>query len=161
MPMHSSYDNRILLRKVAYLLDFMYGPPVGSTIVAHPLRISFSSKTKRPKAVYSDDLLVAVRRKDGYFLLERHGLNLLSKVKLSKVVVVDDVAKPFVMKGKDVFSHHITHFIGRHYVGEDTIVTSTSGEVLGCGQLILLPPEVKSFKRGVAVKIRVGWEGNK
>ncbi|MEM0120954.1 MAG: PUA domain-containing protein [Thermoprotei archaeon] len=150
------YEDSLLLRKVAYLLDFMYDPPVGHTLISHKLHISFSNKTKRPKAIYSDGALVAVRRKDGYFLLEKYGLNLLRKVKLSKVVVVDNIAKPFIKDGKDVFCHNITRFVGQHYVGEDTIVVSTDGEILGCGQLILLPSEVKFFKRGVAVKIRVG-----
>lgn len=159
MSQPTLYNHEFLRRKVKYLLDFMYGVPVGDVISSLPLRFKFSAKTGMLKALYQGDRLVAVRRKDGYLLLEKHGLGLLSNVKLSRAVVVQDVAKPFVANGKDVFAPHINRFIGDHYVGEDAIVISSKGEMLGCGQLLLLPSEVKSFKRGVAIKIRFGVGG--
>jgi len=149
-------DKDLLVRKIRFLLNFMYGFPVGDIISSMPLRVVFSPGIGVLKAVYSDDQLVAVRRKDGYLLLEKHGLNAISKAKLSRAVVVKDVAKLFVAKGRDVFAQHISGFVGQHYLGEDAIVVSEAGEVLGCGQLLLLPSEVKSFKRGTAIKIRLG-----
>lgn len=156
MSLPTLSEKEFLNRKVKYVLDFMYGPPVGEVISSLPLRAVFSPTTRMLKALYYEDKLVAVRRKDGYLLLEKHGLEALRGVRLSRAVVVKDVAKPFVAKGKDVFAHHISRFVGEHYVGEDTIVVAGSGEPLGCGQLVLLPSETKFFRRGVAIKIRFG-----
>jgi archaeosine-15-forming tRNA-guanine transglycosylase len=152
----------LLKRKVEYLLDFMYDPPVGQTITSQPISIEFSKTNKRIKGIYNENKLTAIQRQDGYILLEKHGLVLLSRanVKLSKAVVIKDLAKPFVINGKDVFAKHIKNFVGDHYLGEDVIVVSDDGKPIACGQLLLLPTEVKFFKRGVAVKIRVGLEGD-
>lgn len=153
------YREEFLKRKIKFLLNFMYGLPVGDFIVSLPLRATFSAETKLLKAVYHQEKLVAVRRKDGYLLLEKHGLKMLADVRLNRAVAVQDKVKRFVVEGGDVFAPHISRFIGEHYLGEDTIVVSDSGEVLGCGQLMLLPSEVKFFKRGVAIKMRFGLGG--
>lgn len=153
------YSKEFLKRKIRFLLNFMYGPPVGDVIASLPLRTTFSAQTRLLKAVYHQEKLVAVRRKDGYLLLEKHGLKMLAGVKLTRAVAVQDKAKRFVAEGGDVFAPHISRFIGEHYLGEDAIVISDSGEVLGCGQLMLLPDEVKFFKRGVAIKMRFGLGG--
>lgn len=139
------------------LLDFLYWEPVGEAIVSSDPRVKNSPTTGKPRFLVKHDRILAVFREDGYLLLERNGLALLKGVSLTKKIVVDDVASQFILRGKDLFCKHIVSYTGEHWVGEDAIMVSRVSEILGCGMVVVRPSEAKFFKKGRAVKSRVGY----
>jgi len=153
----NKWNEEIFRRKIKELLNFQYGRPVGDFISSQELFFKTSISTGRLKYVYTTNgkLLVSIRP-DGYALLEKAALELLQKANVvKKKLIVKKEATGFILRGKDVLVSNVERFVGKFNLGEDVIVANES-DLLACGQLVLLPSEVKFFKRGVVVKNRFG-----
>jgi archaeosine-15-forming tRNA-guanine transglycosylase len=61
-----------------------------------------------------------------------------------------------VKEGKDLFSKFVVSMDETLRAYEEVLITDREDNLLGVGRLMLSPPEVQAFKRGVAVYCRRG-----
>ena len=66
---------------------------------------------------------------------------------------IDDESKAFVQEGSSVFCKHVTWCGKNILIGSDVTVLH-GGKVIAVGKAVLSTRMIKSFKKGVAIKIR-------
>ena len=71
-------------------------------------------------------------------------------------VKVTAEAEPFIAKGKSVFAKHVVDVDNEIRPQEEVAVINEKNEVLAVGRAMLTGKEMKTFKRGVAVRVRRG-----
>lgn len=71
-------------------------------------------------------------------------------------VKIQEEAEPFVVGGRSVFAKHVIDADEEIRPQEEVIVVNEKGEVLAVGRAILSGREMKTFRRGVAVRVRRG-----
>ena len=146
------------IRKTA---DYQFGKSVGEMLFPDSVAIGFSKKTGRIRHVFLDGkLLATLRPTDGMFSLTIHGAKRMAtnlKPLRHWVKVSQDVA-PFIAEGRSVFAKHVTDADAEIRPMEEVFVLDEKDGVLAVGRAVLTGHEMKSFKRGVAVKVRRGVE---
>ncbi|MCP8321774.1 MAG: queuine tRNA-ribosyltransferase, partial [archaeon] len=117
-----------------------------------------SKRTGKIKSVLLDDKLIATFRSDGSIALTIHGAELLVKNPrfAENCVVVKDEARSFISIGRSVFAKHIVSCGDRIKPKSEVVVVDTNGNVLAVGKSLLSAKMMRSFKSGVAVKVRKG-----
>jgi len=147
------------LRRVRSVADYQFGKCVGAALFPENVKIVFSRNTGRIRYVYLDGKrLGTMRPTDGFFSLSIDGAKrVVSGGQYAKcfVTVRSDVAK-FIAEGSDVFAAHILTADDEVRAKDEIIVLDEEGKVLAVGRAVLSGEEMKSFKRGVAVKVRRG-----
>jgi len=141
-----SKDRELVIRKIRSVADYQFGRGVGKILFPDDVEVTFSKSTGRIRHVYlNGKRLATFRPNDGLFSLAIEGAKRIVKhlKPLRFWVMVSDEAAPFVAEGKSVFAKHV-------------VDADKEGEVLAVGRALLNGEEMVAFKRGVAVKVRVG-----
>jgi len=139
--------------------DYQFGKGVGAKLFPENVEIAYSRRTGRIRYVYLDGKrLATLRPTDGLFSLSIKGAKRVAENAGSAkcfVVVQDDVSK-FIAEGGDVFAAHIVKADDEIRSKDEVIVVDEDGRVLAVGRAVLPGEEMRSFKTGVAVKVRRG-----
>jgi uncharacterized protein with predicted RNA binding PUA domain len=140
--------------KIKYTLDALFGHGV-SKYLPKGITITYSKKTGRIKHVYQNDSLLCTLRTDGGLAITPFFAQILLKSKKFKenCLEIDDDSKAFVQEGSSVFCKHVTWCGKNILIGGDVSVLH-DGKVIAVGKAVLSTRMIKSFKKGVAVKIR-------
>lgn len=153
------FGKEFVLEKIRKIADYQFGKGVGEALFPDNVEVVFSRRTGRIKYVYLDgELLVALNPLTGLFTLTLKGARRVFEAMEPKRlwVRVSDEAASFVEGGSDVFAKYIIDFDPEIRPGEEVIIINNSGEVIAVGKSVLSGMEMKSFSRGVAVKVRRG-----
>ena len=147
------------LRRIRSVADYQFGKGVGAKLFPENVEIAYSRRTGRIRYVYLDGKrLATLRPTDGLFSLSIKGAKRVAENAGSAkcfVVVQDDVSK-FIAEGGDVFAAHIVKADDEIRSKDEVIVVDEDGRVLAVGRAVLPGEEMRSFKTGVAVKVRRG-----
>jgi predicted RNA-binding protein (TIGR00451 family) len=139
--------------------DYQFGKGVGAKLFPRNVKISYSKRTGRIRYVHLDGKrLATLRPTDGLFSLSIEGAKRIVENSRSAkcfVTVQNDVSQ-FIVEGGDVFAVHVVKADDEVRPKDETIVLDEDGKVLAVGRAALSGEEIKSFKRGVAVKVRRG-----
>jgi 7-cyano-7-deazaguanine tRNA-ribosyltransferase len=121
-------------------------------------KISYGRTGKVRHLHENTSLLATLRPMDGLFVLTLEGARKLHSLIPfpRRRVIADEEAQPFVKEGKDLFSKFVVSMDETLRAYEEVLITDREDTLLGVGRLLLSPPEVQSFKRGVAVYCRRG-----
>jgi uncharacterized protein with predicted RNA binding PUA domain len=140
--------------KIKYTLDALFGQGV-SKHLPKDATISYSKNTGRIKHVFQNDALLCTLRTDGGLAITPYFAQILLKSKKFKenCLEIDDESKTFVQDGSSVFCKHVTWCGKNILIGGDVPVLH-DGKVIAVGKAVLSTRMIKSFKKGVAVKIR-------
>jgi len=147
------------IQKIRSVADYQFGKGVGAKFFSDDVRIVYSRNTGKIRHIYlGDDLLVTLRPTTGMFILTIAGAkHMISKVNPAPLWVrVEDFAEQFIAKGRSVFAKHVTDADQNIRPREEVIVIDKNNQVLGVGWALLNGPEMLSFQRGIAVKVRRG-----
>jgi predicted RNA-binding protein (TIGR00451 family) len=148
-----------ILRRIRSVGDYQFGSGIGTVLFPDDARIVFSKRTGRIRYIYLDlERLATMRPKDGLFSLSIEGARRIVRNASSVrcfVVVQDEVSK-FIINGGDVFSKHVIEADDEIRSKDEVIIVDKNRQVLAVGKALLSAEEMKSFKRGVAVKVRHG-----
>ena len=155
----ATYIELIQLRGTA---NYLFSCDIGEFIFPSGIDIVYS-KSNKPKHIFlGDELIATIRPHDGYVILSEFGFALLlKKLKsekiscIKKILVRDDIV-PHLKKYKTLFAKHIVDVSPNIRPQEEVIIINSKGEVLAVGRALLNGEEMVAFKRGVAVKVRVG-----
>lgn len=140
--------------KIKCTLDALFGQGV-SRYLPKDTTISYSKNTGRIKHVYQNDVLLCTLRTDGGLAITPYFAQVLLKSKKFKenCLEIDDESKTFVQEGSSVFCKHVTWCGKNILIGGDVPVLH-DGKVIAVGKAVLSTRMIRSFKKGVAVKIR-------
>ena len=147
------------LQRIRSIGDYQFGKDFGEKLFPSNVEITYSRRTGRIRHVFlNQDRLATLRPTDGLFSLTITGAKLLVKRSshLKSWVRVQEEAKPFIIEGKSVFAKHIVEADEEIRPQEEVIVLDQKNEVLAVGKALLSGKEMKTFKKGVAVRVRRG-----
>lgn len=160
MPLEPVKPQLHELRRIRAVASYQFGRGAEK---AFPLsiRITRSPNTHRIRHVYNGgELLATYRPKDGFLALSIPGGQALRRVfkppKL-RVKVVPGVEE-FIKKGGNVFCKHVTDVDPDIRPQEEILVVDERDRLLGVGRCFFNAEEMRSFRIGVAVKVRHGIE---
>jgi predicted RNA-binding protein (TIGR00451 family) len=123
------------------------------------VEIAYSKRTGRIRYIYlNGKRLATLRPTDGLFSLSIKGAKRIAENAGSAkcFVTVQNNVSRFIAEGGDVFAAHIVKADDEIRSKDDVIVVDEGGRVLAVGRSVLSSEEIKSFKVGVAVKVRHG-----
>lgn len=145
-----------LLRIVKSVCDFQFGVGAGDALCSGKIEIVCSKNTGRIRNVFRNGKHILSMRNDGFLNLKIEGARLLvdrfQKPKLRCIVNKDSFE--FNAKGKNVFAKFVVEMDPELVPGDEVIVVNEADEVGAVGKVLLAADEAKSFKQGIAVKVR-------
>lgn len=147
------------LRRIRAVADYQLGRGVGKSVFPDNVSIVFSKRTGRIRYVYlNGERLATMRPTDGFFSLSIEGAKrVVGCRELAKCFVsVQSDVKKFIADGGDVFAAHVIKADEELRARDEVIVLNDEDRVLAVGRAALSGLEMRSFKRGVAVKVRRG-----
>ncbi|MDR3075115.1 MAG: tRNA guanosine(15) transglycosylase TgtA [Candidatus Methanoplasma sp.] len=138
---------------------YQFGIQATEALFRGRIDLVISRKTGKIRNVISDgEHVLSMRAGDGLYTLKKEGADrIVSAIPapFMRVAVMDD-AVPFVSEGRNVFCQFVTECDKDLRPMEEVIVTDKSDKVIATGRMALVADEIKSFKKGVAVKVRSG-----
>ena len=152
-------DKSNALQKIRSIANYQFGRGVGRKLFPNEVRIVYSKRTGRIRHIYlGEKMLATLRPTDGLFSLTIAGAKrIIEHVKPQRSWVrIQEEAEPFVGKGKSVFAKHVIDADEEIRPQEEVIVVTRKGETLAVGRAVLSGKEMKTFRRGAAVRVRKG-----
>jgi len=147
------------LKRIRSIADYQFGKGVGIILFPENVDIYYSKRTGRIRYVYlNGKRLVTLRPTDGLFSLSITGAKRIVENDTAAkcfITVRDDVSE-FIVKGGDVFAAHVIDADEEIRPKDEVIIVNKDRKVLAVGRTVLSGEEMKSFKKGVAVKVRRG-----
>lgn len=141
--------------KIQSTVDAQFGAGASKRLPSD-MRMEYSKKTGRIKAIYSDGRLLGTLRPDGGLAITMLFARLLLKhrgFRRSYCVEVTSDAAPFVAQGRSVFCRHVTK-CGRDVRASSDVPVLFEGKVIAVGKASLSCEMILDMSRGVAVKVR-------
>lgn len=141
------------------MADYQFGKGVGAKLFPENVEIAYSQRTGRIRYIYlNGKRLATLRPTDGLFSLSIKGAKRIAENAGSAkcFVTVQNNVSRFIAEGGDVFAAHIVKADDEIRSKDEVIVVDEGGRVLAVGRSVLSSEEIKSFKVGVAVKVRRG-----
>ena len=138
---------------------YQFGIDATAALFRGKIEFVISKNTGKIRNVISDgEHVLSMRAGDGLYTLRKEGADrIVSAVPAPFMrVTVSDDAVPFVSEGRNVFCQFVTGCDEELRPMEETIVTDGNDKVIATGRMMLVAEEIRSFKKGVAVKVRSG-----
>jgi predicted RNA-binding protein (TIGR00451 family) len=133
-----------------------FGVGTGRALPKSGLKFVYSKRSDRLKQVVHDDKLFATIRPNGVIAPTYYGACLLMKSKAyaENSVVVEQAAVEFVSEGRSVFCKFVKG-VGKHVLPSGEVaVLDPAGRVIAVGNARVHGDFMRTFKAGVAVKVR-------
>lgn len=147
-----------LLRATA-VSRYQFGIPATDSLFRGKIELVVSRNTGKIRNVISDgEHVLSMRAGDGLYTLREEGARRIMEVVPSpnmRVIIMDD-AVPFVSEGKNAFCQFVIDADPEIRPMEEVIVVDSSDKFVATGRAVLIRDEIKSLKKGIAVKIRSG-----
>lgn len=141
------------------MADYQFGKGVGAKLFPENVEIAYSKRTGRIRYIYlNGKRLATLRPTDGLFSLSIKGAKRIAENAGSAkcFVTVQNNVSRFIAEGGDVFAVHVVKADYQIRPKDEVIIVDEGGRVLAVGRSVLSSEEIKSFKVGVAVKVRRG-----
>jgi len=140
--------------KIKHTLDALFGQGV-SKYLPKDVKLIYSKNTGRIKHIYLNQNLLCTLRTDGGLAITPFFAQILMKSKKFKenCLEIDDESKTFVQEGSSVFCKHVI-WCGKNILIGGEVSVINNDKVIAVGKAVLSARMIKSFKKGVAVKIR-------
>ncbi|MDR1954699.1 MAG: tRNA guanosine(15) transglycosylase TgtA, partial [Candidatus Methanoplasma sp.] len=152
-----TYDADMIRAKA--VSRYQFGIEATDVLFRGKVDFVISRKTGKIRNVISDgEHILSMRAGDGLYTLRKEGADRIAsaiKAPFMSVRVTDD-AVPFVSEGRNVFCQFVTECDAELRPMEEVMVIGPDGKVIATGRMMLTADEIRSFKKGVAVKVRSG-----
>lgn len=136
-----------------------FGIPATDALFKGKIEFVKSRSNDRIRNVISDgEHILSMRAGDGLYTLKEEGAVRVAKdvpAPFMRVIVNED-SIPFVSKGRNAFCQFIIDCDENLRPMDEVIVTDEKDNVLATGRITMTKKEIKSFKRGIAVRVRSG-----
>ncbi len=156
-PGELEYDADLLRAKAT--AEYQFGFEAADALFRGKIELVKSRKTGKIRNVISDrEHVLSLRAPDGLYTLRPEGakrvLEVLPSPKM-RCISMDD-AIPFVSNGRNMFCQFVTDMDSEIRPMEEVIIVDKNDEFLATGRTVLTFDEIKSFRKGIAVKVRSG-----
>ncbi len=151
------YDPDVLRAKA--IANYQFGIDVADAMFRGKIEIVKSRKTGKIRNVISDgEHILSLRAGDGLYTLRPEGAQrILEKISSPRMrVIVNDDSVPFVSEGRNAFAQFVLDADDEIRPMEEVIVVDKNDRLLATGRALLIKNEMKSLKKGIAVKVRTG-----
>ena len=151
------YDADLIRAKA--VSRYQFGIDATDALFRGKIELVISKNTGKIRNVISDgEHILSMRAGDGFYTLRKEGADrIVSAVPAPFMrIVVNNDAVPFVSEGRNVFSQFVTGCDENLVPMDEVMVTDENDKVIATGRMILVADEIRSFKKGVAVKVRSG-----
>jgi len=149
------------LRKVKAISDYQFGQSITDILFEdeNEINFEFSKNTGKIKHIYDKDkLILNLRPTNGFFTLSLFSakkiIDSIPPLKL-RAVVMNEISD-FIKIGRNVFCKHIIDIDDNLRPFDEIIVVNQENDLLSIGKLVIPVPYVRSFKTGIAIKVRKG-----
>ncbi len=160
MPLQPVKPQLHELRRIRVVASYQFGRGAEKAFPSS-IQITRSPNTHRIRHIYDDrELLATYRPTDGLLALSIPGglaLRRIFKPPKLRVKVIPGVEE-FIKKGGNVFAKHVADVDPELRPEEEVLVVDKRDQLLAVGRSFFNAEEMKSFKVGVAVKVRHGIE---
>ena len=149
------------LRKAKAISDYQFGQSITDILFEdeNEIHFEFSKNTGKIKHVYyQEKILLNLRPTNGFFTLSLFSADKIIKNIPSpklRAIVMNEVSD-FIKIGRNVFCKHVIDIDDNLRAYDEVIVVNQENEILAIGKLMIPVPYVRSFKTGVAIKVRKG-----
>ena len=151
------YDHDLIRAKA--ISRYQFGTEATDVLFRGNIELVVSRKTGKIRNVISDgEHVLSLRAGDSFYTLRMEGAQrIISAVPAPymRAVVMDD-AVPFVSEGRNVFSQFVLSCDDSLVPMDEVIITDSNDKPIATGRIILTAGESRSFKKGVAIKVRSG-----
>ncbi len=151
------YDPDVLRAKA--IANYQFGIDVADAMFRGKIDIVKSRKTGKIRNVISDgEHILSLRAGDGLYTLRPEGaVRILERIPSPRMrVIVNDDSVPFVSEGRNAFAQFVLDADDEIRPMEEVIVVDKDDKFLATGRALLIKSEMKSLKKGIAVKVRTG-----
>ena len=156
-PGEAEYDADMLRAKAT--ADYQFGGAASDALFRGKVELVKSRKTGKIRNVISDgEHVLSMRASDGLYTLRPEGAKRVLEVLPSpamRCIAMDD-AVPFVSKGRNMFCQFVQDMDADLRPMEEVIIVDSEDNCVATGRALLTYGEIKSFKKGIAVKVRSG-----
>lgn len=151
-----------LREKFLMTIDYLFGNEIGNAFLSENLEFTISKRTGKIKDVLIDSGRIASFRFDGSIALTINGAQILKDKDLLKdnYVMVQKGPDEFISEGKSVFAKHVVDCGIRVRPKCDVVVIDKNETIIAVGKALLSAKMMKSFNRGIAVKVRESLNKN-
>jgi len=145
---------------VKAILDYQFGDKVGERIIEKykdKIKVEVSRRTGRIRRIYIDNKLFGtIEPTTGFIIPTFFGGEIIKELlEYPKYrVAISDDAIPFVEAGKSVFCKFVIELDERILPEDVVLIVDKKDNLIAVGIAKLSAEEIKSFKRGVAVKVK-------
>ncbi len=150
--------NADLIRAKA-VARYQFGIDAAEALFRGEIQLITSKKTGKIRNVISDgEHVLSMRAGDGFYTLKMEGAKRIVEAVPAphmRVVMTKDAA-PFVADGKNAFAQFVQSCDPELRPMEEVIVTDPDDKPIATGRAFLTAFEMKSMKKGMAVKVRSG-----
>ncbi|MDR1691002.1 MAG: tRNA guanosine(15) transglycosylase TgtA [Candidatus Methanoplasma sp.] len=151
------YDADLIRAKA--VSRYQFGIEATDALFKGKIELVVSRKTGKIRNVISDgEHVLSMRAGDGLYTLRKEGADRIVSAVPSPFmrVKVNDDAVPFVSEGRNAFCQFVTECDEGLKPMDEVIVTDKDDKVIATGRIMLVADEIRSFKKGIAVKVRSG-----
>lgn len=151
------YDADLIRAKA--VSRYQFGIQATDSLFRGKIELVVSRKTGKIRNVISDgEHVLSMRAGDGLYTLRKEGADRIVKdvpAPHLRAVIMDD-AVPFVSEGRNAFCQFVTDCDEDLRPMDEVIVTDKDDKVVATGRIMMIAGEIRSFKKGVAIKVRSG-----
>ena len=139
------------IERANVLAEYQFGIP---NLFPKTSRIRLSQKTRRMRAIYGNDILLATFKASDLVIIPHAIARTIHQKTKSWRVVVDQETAEFPAKGRNVFAKFVKKADSKIRAGMEVLVVDEKGVLLAEGQAVLSAREMLDFDSGLAVKVR-------
>ncbi|UCC94124.1 MAG: tRNA guanosine(15) transglycosylase TgtA [Thermoplasmata archaeon] len=149
----------IMMARARATADMQFGKGAADVLMDGSVELVTSKRTGKLRNVLVDgDHVLSMRAQDGLYTLKTAGARRLHGAWESPRlrVVVNEDAAPFAREGRSQFAQFVVEADPELRPGDEVLVVDEADSLLAVGRTHMNRKELLSFRRGVAVKVRVG-----
>jgi conserved protein with predicted RNA binding PUA domain len=149
------------LNRIRAVADYQFGKDTGKALFPKDVEIQYSPRTGRIRFInHGGERLATLRPTDGLLSLSIKSAQTMAMQKPHPkcFVTLQNSVAEYIKKGGDVFAVHVVKVDEEIRAKDEVVVVDEDGKVLAVGRAVLSSEEMRSFKSGVAVKVRHGIE---
>ena len=147
-----------LLKKARIIADYQFGAGAGDILFSDGIEFILSRTRRISQIEEKGERIATLRSADGLLTLSIEGaMRLCRFFKYPRIrVVMNEESSEFIKEGGTAFCKHVTDADPEIKAYDEIIVVDEKDNLLATGKAMLSSEEMKSFKHGVAVKVRYG-----
>ncbi|UCE36811.1 MAG: tRNA guanosine(15) transglycosylase TgtA [Thermoplasmata archaeon] len=149
------------MQRVKSVADMQFGSGAADVLIKGEVELVKSKRTGKIRNVISEGKhVLSMRASDGLFTLKEEGARRLHRGFSAPGlrVVVEEDSVQFNREGKNVFAKFVLDCDKELRPMDEALVVDKNDELIAFGRLMMNREEMLAFNRGIAVKIREGFD---